>query len=404
MEHLFLLKYGEITLKGRNRHLFENKLLQSIKRQFHPMMKKGGDKYVKLTRERSKIMLRSNLNTQDISDGLARVFGLSVFAHVHECPLDIDAINREAVIVTQEWLKTHTDVRRPVNFKLEAKRSNKQFSLDTMDINRITGGFVMDSPAGKELKVNLSHPVLTLTVEINQNAAHLYADKRRGAGGLPEGTSGRGILLLSGGIDSPVAGWMMMKRGLWLTAVYFHSSPFVGERSKEKVIEIARVLEKYQRGLRLIVVPFTDVHTRIIERGPDNFLTILMRRAMTRIANKIAERENATALVTGDNLGQVASQTLRALRVAEDASDIPILRPLIGFDKQEIVDRAKIIGSYESSILPYNDCCAAYVPKNPVLKPNLEKTRSFEKKLEWDSLIDSAVEKSEKIIVAPEKK
>jgi len=400
MEQLFLLKYGEITLKGRNKHLFENKLIQSIKRQFYPLTGRGSKLYIKLTRERSKIMFRSNINTRELTEGLSRVFGLSAFALVHECPLDMNVINTTAVTVAREWLTSHPELSRPINFKLETKRSNKNFPLDTMAINRISGGFVMDSDAGRELQVNLSHPVLTITVEINKEAAHLYADKIRGAGGLPEGTSGRGVLLLSGGIDSPVAGWMMMKRGLWLTPVYFHSHPYVGDRSKEKVIEIARVLEKYQRGLRLYIVPFADIQTRIMEHSPSDFLTVLMRRAMTRIANKIAENEKASALVTGDNLGQVASQTLQALRVAEDASRLPILRPLLGFDKQEIVDRAKVIGSFETSILPYDDCCAAFVPKNPVLSPPLEKPRLFEEKLEWDQLIDDAVNNSEKISVA----
>lgn len=282
-------------------------------------------------------------------------------------------------------------------FKVESKREDKKFPLNSPQISREVGGEILKNV--KDLKVDVHNPDITVQVEIRGDA-YVFAEKFSGAGGMPVGSSGRAALLLSGGIDSPVAGYMIAKRGVTLDAVYFHSPPYTSERAKDKVVDLAKIVAQYSRGIKLYVVPFTDIQLDIIEKCPKNYLTVIMRRIMMRIAEKIALSNGAQALITGESIGQVASQTMEALYCTNSAVNLPVFRPCIGMDKEEIVKISKQIDAYETSIQPYEDCCTIFVPKHPKTKPKLDEIAEAEKNLsDIEFMINEAIEGAEVLYI-----
>lgn len=283
------------------------------------------------------------------------------------------------------------------SFKVEAKRPNKAFAYLSPEINKLLGQYILENIEGK--KVDVHNPDLTVYVEI-RDKAFIYIDAERGAGGLPYGTSGKAVSLLSGGIDSPVSSWMMMKRGIEIIPVHFYSFPFTSERSKQKVIDITKELSRYSSdGIKLYIAFFTNIQKSIYENCPENYIVTIMRRMMMRIASRIAEKENAIGIITGENVGQVASQTLESMYVTNSVASMPVYRPVIGMDKQDIIKISHDIGTYDISIRPYEDCCTVFVPKHPVIKPSLERVNEIEKDLDIDGLVEESIERAETLYV-----
>ncbi|HIV86280.1 MAG TPA: tRNA 4-thiouridine(8) synthase ThiI [Candidatus Monoglobus merdigallinarum] len=375
---LILLKYGEIALKGLNRPKFEQRLLGNISSALAPLgrfsiKKAQSTVYVK--------PLDEDADMNAVIKRLKKVFGIVNICPAAQCDKDMESI-KDTAAACMAGLGGKT-------FKVETKREDKNFPLTSPQISREVGGHVLKT-AGN-LKVDVHDPDILLQVEIREEA-YVYAEKFSGAGGMPSGSGGRAALLLSGGIDSPVAGWMVAKRGVTLDAVYFHSPPYTSERAKDKVIDLAKIVSEYSMGIRLYSVPFTDIQLSIIENCPKNYLTIIMRRIMMRIAEKIAVKNGDLALVTGESIGQVASQTLEALRCTDAAATLPVFRPCIGMDKEEIVTISKKIDAYETSIQPYEDCCTIFVPKHPKTRPHLDEVLEAEKALsDIERMIDEAV-------------
>lgn len=382
---MYLIRYGEIGLKGKNKSFFEKKLVSNIKL----MLKPYDD--IKVERNSGRIIVHTKNDDKRIGEELSRVFGISGV-----CPVTIASKEMEDIE------KTVLDVIKKIagddkkTFKIIASRADKTFPLNTLELNQHLGGVVLKNMPN--LKVDVHNPDIGLHVEIREET-YIYAAEIKGLGGLPVGSSGKGVLLLSGGIDSPVAGYMALRRGLSIAPVYFHSPPFTSERAKQKVIDLTKELTKFNPHIKLTVVYFTDVQKKIIESCPENLTTIIMRRMMMKIAEQIAKDVDAKALITGENLGQVASQTLDALAVTNAMVDMPVFRPLIGFDKLDIIKIAKEINTFETSILPYEDCCTIFVPKKPKTKPKLEDAIKAEKDIDWDTLCNEAIEKSEVIDV-----
>ncbi len=380
LEKVILIKYGEIHLKGHNRPFFERMLLKNIKKALEPfegiqVIKAQGRYYVENIQEEGPIL-----------KALAKVFGLVSMSLAIKLPKDLEQIMEVAEQLMGEVLKETAE--ETLTFKVESRRADKNFPMDSMALNREIGGRLLDRYS--ELSVDVHHPQTALQVEIRE-FAYLYTSAVPGVGGMPVGTNGKAALLLSGGIDSPVAGFMIAKRGVELMAVHFHSFPYTSDRSKEKVIDLCRILTAYCGPIRLHIVPFTKIQQTLYEKCPDSQLTILMRRFMMRIAERIAVSEGAMALITGESIGQVASQTLEGLVSTDDAVSMPVFRPVIGFDKIEIMNLAEQIHTYETSILPYEDCCTVFLPKHPVTKPNLQKIRTSEALVDIEGLIDEAV-------------
>lgn len=385
---LILLKYGEIALKGLNKPLFEHKLTDNIKSR----LDKIGQFSVK--RAQSTIYVEPLDKTADMDeavDTLKKVFGIVNICPVARCDKNLDSIAALAVECVRDSLTTEK------TFKVETKREDKNFPLNSPQISREIGGRILD--AIPELTVDVHNPDILVNIEVRRDA-FVYTKKEHGAGGMPVGTNGKATILLSGGIDSPVAGYMIAKRGVELEAVHFHSHPYTSDRAKEKVIDLAKQMSAYCGKINLHVVPFTDIQLSIIEKCPENYLTVIMRRIMMRIAEKISAREGSAALITGESIGQVASQTMESLVCTDNAVGQPVFRPLIGMDKEEIVTISKKIGTYETSILPYEDCCTIFVPKHPKTKPRLDEIIEAEKALEnIDELISRAIEDEELITI-----
>ncbi|MDF2814315.1 MAG: thiI, partial [Paenibacillus sp.] len=332
---------------------------------------------------------------EPIAAELSKVFGLHSFSPAIRCGLDMDEI-KQAVLESMNSLKV-----KPETFKVSVRRVNKDFPLDTYELNRLLGGAILESISG--LKVDVHNPKLDIRVEIRDKETLVFSEVFPGPGGFPLGTNGRAMLLLSGGIDSPVAGWLAMRKGLRLEAVHFHSYPFTSERATDKVIELTRVLAQYAGKITLHLVPFTHIQTRLKQECHENLLITLMRRAMFRITEQLAERQNALAIVTGESLGQVASQTLPSIHVIGKNVSIPILRPLIAMDKSEITKLAEQIGTFPISILPYEDCCTLFVPKSPSTNPNLTVVERQEQKMDWlPEAILSAIADTETRYMVPE--
>lgn len=385
---LILLKCGEISLKGLNRPKFEQKLADNVAAAIGSLGK------FSIKKSQSMLYvepLEDGIDMQEAVERLKKVFGIANICPAVRCSKDMESIKQTAV----ECMKNIDCTGR--TFKVESKREDKKFPLNSPQISREVGGAILKNVSG--LKVDVHNPDILVQVEVRKEA-YIFAEKFSGAGGMPVGSSGRAALLLSGGIDSPVAGWMIAKRGVKLDAVYFHSPPYTSERARDKVIDLAKIVSKYARDIKLYVVPFTDIQLDIIEKCPKNYLTVIMRRIMMRIAEKIAAENNDTALITGESIGQVASQTMEALYCTNSAVSMPVFRPCIGMDKEEIVQISKKIDAYETSIQPYEDCCTIFVPKHPKTKPKLDEIIEAENNLtDIEAMIESAIENSEIIHV-----
>jgi thiamine biosynthesis protein ThiI len=375
-----LVKYAsEITLKGLNRRYFEDLLVTNIR--------KAIGKDYKIQKESGRIYIDGY--SEELIDKVRKTFGVISVAVADTTEKDMDKIGEAAV----KQMKELSDVK---TFKVESKRSDKSFPLQSLDISRAIGGTVLKNVEG--LKVDVHKPDVVLTVEV-RDKAYIYSKEYKGVAGMPYGSAGKGVLLLSGGIDSPVAGYMMAKRGLELTCVYYHSHPYTSERAKEKVIDLARKLAQYTGSIKLYVAPFTEIQMEIIEKCPENELTIIMRRYMMQVAEQVAKREKALALITGESLGQVASQTLESMMVTNSDLELPVFRPLVGMDKVDITDISRQIDTYETSILPYEDCCTIFVPKHPKTKPRLYDIRNSESVLDKEKLIENCMANMEIINV-----
>lgn len=391
MYELLLIRYGEIGTKGKNRHIFEQRLQANIQ----AALKDLGIEEVKRAHARLYVPLQAELD--DIVRRLERVFGISSFSPVVRVPLDLEAIKETAIKVMADSLRKKQPVDNGrLTFKVITRRANKSFPVTSPVLSRDLGALLLQE--FPQLSVDVHQPEMTVEVEIRENYGYVYTQKIPGPGGLPVGVSGKGVLLLSGGIDSPVAGYRMMKRGVAPIAVHFHSYPFTSERSKEKVLDLARVLSTYGGPIPVHVVHFTEIQKAINELCPGKLMITIMRRMMLRIAEAIAKQEGAAALITGESLGQVASQTMDSLVVTNAVVELPVFRPLIGADKMEIVDLSQQIGTYKLSIQPYEDCCTIFVPRHPETHPKLREVERAEEKLPVDTLLQEALERTEVII------
>lgn len=381
---IILLKYGEISLKGLNRPMFEKKLLANVAKALAPLGK------FSIRKSQSTVYvepLGDDIDMQAATERLSKVFGIVNICPAAKCQKTIEDIER----TTLECL-SQIDLNGKT-FKVEAKREDKQFPMNSPQLCRHMGAVILKNTEG--LSVDVHNPDILVQIEIRKEA-FIFTQKVSGAGGMPVGTAGRAALLLSGGIDSPVAGWMISKRGVVLDAVHFHSHPYTSDRAKEKVIDLAKIMTQYTGPIRLHVVPFTDIQLDIIDKCPKNYLTIIMRRLMMRIAEKIARESGAMALITGESIGQVASQTMESLVVTDNAVDMPVFRPCIGMDKEEIVTISKKIDTYETSILPYEDCCTIFVPKHPKTKPSIAEIQEAEKLLtDPEGMMEKAIQDRE---------
>ncbi len=381
MEKLFLVHYGEVGLKGKNRSFFEKKLVQNIRLS----LKDTGYAEVQRIYGRILVTLRPEADVVAIQERLGKVMGIAHFEPAGATAQNMDAIQATALeLIKDSQFKT---------LKVETKRANKRFPLTSPEISAAVGAHLLK---GTGATANMHNPDLRCNIEIVEDAAYIYAEKIRGVGGLPIGVSGKVLVMLSGGIDSPVAAWRMMKRGAKALFVHFYSYPYTDKASLEKVEELAQILAIWNYRTQVYLVPFADVQREIVTKTPASFRVILYRRMMVRIAQRIAATAKADALVTGESLGQVASQTLGNIRVIEDVAEIPILRPLIGDDKAEIMELAQQIGTFEISILPHGDCCSLFVPEHPATNASLEAVREAEAELEINALVAQAIEAVEK--------
>lgn len=389
--HTFLIKYGEIGIKGKNRYLFEDALVRQVRFALKDV---DGQFEVHKSQARIYVDCEGDYDYEDTIEHLKRVFGI-----VGICPVvrmedaGFEQLKKEIVAYMDE---AYPDKR--LTFKVEARRARKSYPLTSMEINCALGEAILD--AFPETKVDVHHPDVMLNVEV-RNEIYVYSRIIKGAGGMPVGTNGKAMLLLSGGIDSPVAGYMISKRGVGIEATYFHAPPYTSERAKQKVVDLARIVSRYAGPVKLHVVNFTDIQLYIYDQCPHDELTIIMRRYMMRIAEYFAKKEGCLGLITGESIGQVASQTMQSLAATNDVCTMPVYRPVIGFDKQEIVDIAEKIGTYETSIQPFEDCCTIFVAKHPVTKPNVEVIRRSEENLseKIDELMKTALETAEMIEV-----
>ncbi len=386
MEQVLLVRYGEIHLKGLNRPFFERKLIDGINNALRGFG-------AKVRREQGRIYVHGIApeRMEAASDALTRVFGVHSISPAIAVEKEWNAIVEAAACLTEQAAGG-----KNVTFKVFSRRSDKGFPMNSETINHELGHVLLER--FPNLTVDVHAPELKVCVEIREQA-FIYAAEIMGAGGMPSGTAGRAALLISGGIDSPVAGYLMAKRGLTLSAVHFYSYPYTSERARDKVVELTRLVSRYAGPVRLHLVPFTEIQLAIYEKCPPKETTVLMRRLMMRIAEMLAERDGALALITGEALGQVASQTLESLCVTDDAVEMPVFRPLIGFDKEDIVTIAKRIGTFETSILPYEDCCTVFVPQHPVTKPEVKKLRESEAMVDFTPMIATALEKTETLAV-----
>jgi len=384
MERVMLVRYGEIHLKGLNRPFFERKLIEQIKNALKDL------ENCKITKAQGRIFIKGYKDEEEVIQRTIRVFGVHSVSPAFELPKDLNQIQEAAVALLVENNMVQG------TFKVDSRRSDKTFPMESMEISRTVGGYLLGRFPG--LSVDVHSPSWRVNIEIRE-MAYVYVSSIPAAGGMPIGTNGKAFLMLSGGIDSPVAGWMIAKRGVELEAVHFHSFPYTSERAKEKVIDLCKQLATYCGKIPLHIVHFTDIQQEIYEKCPDSQITVLMRRFMMRISERIACQRGGKALITGESIGQVASQTLESLMATDNAVELPVFRPLIGFDKLEIMNKAKEIGTYETSILPYEDCCTVFVPKHPVTHPRLDKILESEKALDIEGLINDALSRTEMIVI-----
>ena len=392
----FLIKYGEIAIKGKNRYLFEEALVRQIR---YALSYVDGTFEVRRLQGRIYVDTLDDYDYDEVMEALSHVFGI-----VGICPVVL--VEDEGFDALVKDVITYMDAAYPdknKTFKVHARRARKNYPMESMEINAALGEKLLE--AFPELKVDVHHPDILLCVEIREKI-NIYSTEIPGPGGMPVGTNGRAMLLLSGGIDSPVAGYMIAKRGVAIDAVYFHAPPYTSERAKQKVVDLARIISRYAGPIRLHVVNFTDIQLYIYEKCPHAELTIIMRRYMMKIAEHFAGQDNCLGLVTGESIGQVASQTMQSLAATNAVCTLPVYRPLIGFDKKEIIQISEKIDAYETSILPFEDCCTIFVAKHPVTKPNLKVIERSEQRLaeKIDELVQTALETEELILVEAEER
>ena len=380
MKEKILCKYGEIVLKGGNRGNFESLLLKELRFR----ASKCGN--FKVTHSQSVIFINPLDDEADIDamfEAASRTYGIISLARAAECEKTLEAICETAKAYLPKFLD---DVR---TFKVESKRADKTFPLKSLELSAQVGGAILS--VCPHLKVNVKNPDVTVLVEVRGDAAYVHAGQVKGAGGIPLGSGGRGLLLLSGGIDSPVAGCMMAKRGIKLEALHFESFPYTSQRAKEKVLDLARLMTKYVGGINVHVVSLTHIQEVLMQSCEEDYFTLLLRRFMMTIAERIARQNDCRALVTGESLGQVASQTIEAICVTDAAVNMPVFRPCIGLDKEEIVTVARQVGTFETSILPFEDCCTVFTPRHPKTKPTIENVKAEEAKIDFDALVEEAL-------------
>lgn len=387
----FLIKYGEIGIKGKNRHLFEDALVRQIKYALKPV---EGEFSISKEQGRIYIEALTEFDYDEALESLQRVFGI-----VGICPVVLvedEGFDKLAQDVVDYLDRRYAD--KHLTFKVNTRRARKSYPIPSMEVNAALGEKILD--AFSDMTVDVHNPDILVNVEI-RNKINIYSEVIPGPGGMPVGTNGKGMLLLSGGIDSPVAGYMIAKRGVKIDAVYFHAPPYTSERAKQKVIDLAKIVAQFTGPIYLKIVNFTDIQMYIYDKCPHDELTIIMRRYMMRIAEYFAKETESLGLITGESIGQVASQTMQSLAATDEVCTMPVYRPLIGFDKQEIIEVSKKIGTFETSILPYEDCCTIFVAKHPVTKPSLKVIRRSETHLKEkiDEMVETAIETAETIVI-----
>ncbi|MBO5409700.1 MAG: tRNA 4-thiouridine(8) synthase ThiI [Clostridia bacterium] len=381
MKEIILIKNGELALKGLNRRTFEDMLVKNMRRRLESVGK------FKFTIAQSTIVAEpenESIDLDEAADRISKVFGIAAFSRAAAVEKDMDTILRSA----EEYLAPQLLTAR--TFKVEAKRSDKKFPLKSPEICAETGGYLLRK--FPHLSVDVHNPDIVVTVEVRDVWAYIHGSQIKGAGGMPTGSAGRAALLISGGIDSPVAGYMMAKRGLEFCAVHFASPPYTSERAEQKVHSLLRQVSKYSGRISLFVIPFTETQEMIKDNCPEDIFTVIMRRMMMRVAQIVAEKQNAGALITGESVGQVASQTMPAIACTDNVCEMPVFRPLIGMDKDEVVAISRKIETFDISILPYEDCCTVFTPKHPKTKPTIEYVEECEKALDVDRLVKEAAE------------
>lgn len=388
MKEIILIKNGELALKGLNRATFEDVLIKNIRKRIKPL---GEFEYRKEQSTVSVIPMSDDIDMNEVSSRVGRVFGIARYSRALQVGKDMEEIKAQAPKYLEEQLRfAHT-------FKVEAKRSDKKFPLTSPEISAEVGGAILS--VFPNLRVDVRNPEITVTIEIREKFAFIRGNQLFGAGGLPTGTSGKATVLISGGIDSPVASYMMAKRGLTLNAVHFASPPYTSPQSEDKVHRLLKQVAAYSGSITLFTVGFTEIQEAIRDNCPEDMFTLIMRRFMMRIASKIAEKEDSKALITGESLGQVASQTLPAIACTDAVASMPVFRPLIGNDKTEIIDISRKIETFEISIEPFEDCCTVFTPKHPKTKPTVQILEEAEKSLDVDALISRAIENTKVTVV-----
>ena len=384
MKEVVLVKFGEMALKGLNKRSFEDMLKKNIKRRIKNLGK------FELTSAQSTTYinpLNENVDLEEVVDRVGKIFGIAALCRACVCEKDFSDISAKAV----EYLEDVLSCAK--TFKVNAKRSDKAFAMKSPEICAELGGILLEK--FPHLTVDVKNPEVTVTVEVRDTNAYVHAENIRGAGGLPVGCSGKAMLLLSGGIDSPVAGWMMAKRGIHISAIHYVSPPYTSDRALMKVETLCEKLTDYCGDIAFFCVPFTEIQEAIKDNCPEEFFTIIMRRLMMEIAQRIAEKKNCLALITGESVGQVASQTMAAMACTDAACRIPVLRPCVGMDKTEIIEIARKIDTFETSIEPYEDCCTVFTPKHPKVRPRLEDVEKAQNSFDFEPLIQKAVEETE---------
>lgn len=384
MKEIVLVKYGEMALKGLNKKTFEDMLTKNIKRRI-----KSLGKFI-CTSAQSTLYITPDDDSADLSEVVERVgkiFGIAALCRACVCEKDFEDITEKSVEYLSEILGG------AVSFKVTAKRADKSFPMKSPDICRELGGILLER--FPNLHVDVNKPEVTVTVEIRDTNAYVHAENIKGAGGLPVGSSGKAMLLLSGGIDSPVAGWMMAKRGVHIAAIHYVSPPYTSDRAQLKVEQLCEKLTDYCGGIAFYCVPFTEIQEAIKDNCPEEFFTIIMRRLMMEIAQRIADKDGCLALITGESVGQVASQTMAAIACTDAVCRIPVFRPLIGMDKTEIIEIARKIDTFETSTLPYEDCCTVFTPRHPKVRPQLSDIEKAQSSFDFEPLISKAVEDTE---------
>ena len=384
-DHL-LVRYGELTLKGTNRKMFVNQLKDNVKRALIPLR----GYHLKGKRDRMYIELSPEADINEIIQRLSKVYGIKSISPVIKIDKNEEKINQSAIQLSHDFEKGST-------FKVDVKRVDKSFRLDTYELQRQVGGAILKE--NNNITVNVKNPDYEIKIEVRMDAIYIYEKVIAGAGGLPVGTGGKTLLMLSGGIDSPVAGIEVMKRGVTVEAIHFHSPPFTSEKAKDKVIELTRILAERVGPIKLHLVPFTEIQKQINKVVHPRYTMTSTRRMMMRISDKVVHQINANAIVNGENLGQVASQTLKSMYAINHVTATPVLRPLLTLDKEDIIKKAKELGTFETSIQPYEDCCTIFTPKNPVTEPDFDKVIKYESVFNFDEMIENAVENIETLTI-----